>query len=186
MPSRAVLLSGLCLALLAGCGSRKGPEAGVTYFWKVVTSEVQWGDCSDESGFRASATPPQVKDNTYITYKVASDGKTASTVTCSTLDVGSCAPSTDPIVFDIAGNELTWSHQLKSAVGTSTCNLVQDETWIFEDQNLHFTLDMSNALSLDGDKTTCDRIEANQKAASPNKLGVVGCVVTFHLTGDFQ
>jgi hypothetical protein len=177
----------LVMATVSACGGRKGPEAGVTYYWQIKSASVVWGDsCSDDPDFRASVTTPATDGNTYFTYKVESDGKHATHLTCTTFNPSECTPSSDGAVMDIAGSELTWSGQSKSQIGTSACNLVQDATWTFEDKILHFTFDMSNLLSLSGTKSVCDSVEANQKAKSPNGLGVQGCVVTVHLGGDFR
>ncbi len=175
------------VVLLAGCGSRKGPEAGVTYYWQIKSSSVEWGaSCSDAPDFRASVTAPPADGTTYFTYRVEKDVKHATHMTCTSFDASQCTVATDGIVMDIAGSELTWSGQNSSQIGSSACNLVQDAAWTFDDQNLHFAMDMSNVLSLSGTKATCDGIEKNQRLKSPNGLGVTGCVVTVHVGGDFR
>ncbi len=173
----------MALAFGAACGPRKGPEADVTYFWRVTSSTVEFGDCSDSPDFRTDIQALPFTENSYVVYKVDKAVKTAQSMTCTRLDASTCTPSESGIAFAIAGTELTFTRSLKQAIGTSGCSMQQDETWTLRDEITTFSMAIANVLSLVDGTTACDNIEANLKARSPNGLGVRGCVVTFNLGG---
>jgi len=178
---------GLAAVTLLACGPRKPiPEADVVYFWHVKTSTVEFGECSDDADFRAGIAPIDFTDNSYIVYKVSKDAHTATQQDCQSLASSTCTDAVDPITFDIAGSELTFTREFKDPIGSTGCNLKQNETWTFTDQATTFSLDISNVLTLVDATTACDNVEANLKQKSPNMLGVTGCVITWKLTGDLR
>lgn len=196
----------LALVLFAGCGPRApGAQAKQTYFWRVVSSELQYGTCSDEPTFRAGLTPLKFEANSYLIYLVDKDGKTATTQACDRLDASTCKPSPTPLVFTIAGTELAFSAEQKAPILTNdtacgaltcdgahacvdgacavrspaVCQLLDTTTWLLTDKGPTGTLDITHVLSLVDNPTDCDAADKQIKAQSPNMLGLEGCVVTF-------
>ncbi|MEW5739201.1 MAG: hypothetical protein AB1938_09770 [Myxococcota bacterium] len=183
---RSLLLAVVPILVGCGGGSGSGLSPNAVYFWQITSSTVEFGQCSDDPTFRMDAQPIAFTDNSYIIYRVSQDGKTAVTQDCMRLDASTCAPSTNPITFNIAGRELTFTRESKAPVGTTGCNLQQSETWTLTDSNKTMTLDIANVLSLVDSPPACDSVEADLKMQSPNMLGVQGCVVTFKLTGNLK
>jgi hypothetical protein len=182
MPLRSLLFA----VLLAGCGQYTGPQPDATYFWQMKTSELEFGACSDAADFRMGLDPLPITDNTFVIYKVSSDGKTAVTQKCERLDSRSCSPSDSGVTWDIVGRELTFTRSTKEPIGTTGCSLQQTETWTLTDATKAMTLDLVNVLTLVDSRPACDQVEADLKARSPNMLGVEGCVITNKLTGTLE
>lgn len=184
---RVFLLAAAVLTLSAcGGGNGNGLSPNAVYFWQITSSTVEFGQCSDEPQFRMDTQPLSFTDNSYIIYKVSADGKKATTQDCTRLDATTCKDAANPVVFDVAGRELTFARESKDPVGMTGCNLQQNETWTLTDATRTMALDISNVLSLVDSPPACDSVEADLKARSPNMLGVQGCVVTFKLTGDLK
>jgi hypothetical protein len=194
------------LGLLAGCGPRAaGAQANQTYFWRVISSELEFGTCSDQPTFRAGLTPLKFEANSYLIYLVDKAGKTATTQACDRLDASTCKPAATPIVFTIAGTELDFSTDQKQpllsndtpcgaltcdadhvCVNTAcalrdppVCHLLDTTTWLLTDKGATGTLDITHVLSLVDNPADCDASDQQIKAQSPNMLGLEGCVVTF-------
>ncbi|MEW6434499.1 MAG: hypothetical protein AB1730_23605 [Myxococcota bacterium] len=182
------LLAAVALVALAACGGGNGnglaPNA--VYFWQVTSSTVEFGQCSDEAQFRMNTQPLPFTDNSYVIYRVSGDGKRATTQDCARLDATTCKDAANPIVFSIAGRELTFSRESKEPVGMTGCNLQQAETWTLTDAQKTMSLEIANVLSLVDSPPACESVENELKARSPNMLGIQGCVVTFKLTGDLK
>ncbi len=172
--------------LLAGCPQYTGPQANATYFWQVKTSTLEFGACSDAEDFRMGLTALPITDNTFVIYKISSDGTKAITQKCDRLDSRSCTPSDSNIVFDVTGRELNFSQTNKAPIGMTGCSLQQTETWTLTDATRLMTLDLVNVLTLVDSRPACDQVENDLKTRSPNKLGVEGCVITSKLTGELK
>ena len=168
------------------CGPRKGPEANATYFWKIDTSSLEWGACGDSQALRGGVGAIAVSASSYLTYKVDPAGQKAVSQTCLQLNPSSCTPSPANIVFDIAGNELTFTSSAKKTIDQSTCALQQSDTWTIVDQISTMSLEIATVLSLVDNPTSCPGVEAGIKRDSPNGLGVTGCVLTRRLTGTLR
>ncbi len=176
----------LLAALFAGCPEYTGPVADATYFWQVESSTLEVGACSDAPDFRASVKPLELTDNSFIIYKVSSDGKQAVAQTCDRLDSATCSPSASGVVFSVAGRELTFVQSSKSPIGMTGCNLQQTETWTLIDATREMTMSISNVLSLIDSPPACAQVEADLKMRSPNGMGVEGCVISFNLAGRLR
>lgn len=172
--------------LLAGCPEYTGPQKDATYFWQVKTSTIEFGACSDAEDFRSGLTALPITDNTFVIYKVSSDGTKAVTQKCDRLDSATCTPSDSMVVFDVTGRELNFSQTSKAPIGMTGCSLQQTETWTLTDATRLMTLDLVNVLTLVDAPPACDDVEADLKARSPNGLGVEGCVITSKLTGELK
>ncbi len=171
----------------AGCGPRQpGPVPGETIFWRVTSSEVTFTQCSDDPVFRADTTPIAFDENTYVIYRVEPDGKKATALKCTTLDKSSCEPSSTGVVFDVAGNELLFSKESRSPIGSAGCNLQGAQSWVLTDQGETLTMQVVNVLSLVDNTTACDAIEKQVKDQSPNKLGLQGCIVNFSVGASYR
>jgi hypothetical protein len=168
------------LALLACGGPRKaGTQANQTYFWKVVSSNIEFGQCSDETMFRAGLMPLKFEANSYLIYKADKSNATATTQTCTTLDTSTCMPSASPVVFTVAGSELAYSTSAKSALGVDGCQLLDTTTWLLTDAVTTGSLEITHVLSEVDNAAACTAAETQVKAQSPNMQGLEGCVVTF-------
>lgn len=177
----------LPLALfLSACPGYTGPQPDATYFWQIKTSTLEFGACSDAPDFRSQLMPLAITDNTFVIYKVSSDGKTATTQKCTSLDSKACAPADSPVVFDITGRELVSTQASKAPIGTTGCALQQTETSTITDATRAMTLELTNVLTLVDSPPACDSVEGDLKARSPNMLGVEGCVITRKLTGELK
>lgn len=171
---------------LAGCPQYTGPQADATYFWQVKTSAIEFGACSDAADFRMPLTALPITDNTFVIYKVSSDGTKAITQKCDRLDSSTCSQSDSMVIFDVTGRELNFSKTDKAPIGMTGCSLQQTETWTLTDATRAMTLDLVNVLTLVDSPPACDQVEADLKARSPNMLGVEGCVITSKLTGELK
>jgi hypothetical protein len=179
----------LCLAVVLGlgmtsCGGSSGPSPDAFYFWRILTSTVSFGACSDAADFRMGAQPVTISDNSYLIYRVARDVHTAVSQTCTALDAATCSPGS--FVWTIAGHELSSTTESKEAIETGGCSLSQTQTWTLTDQGKTMSLEVANVLSLVDAPTACNDIETALRARSPNMLGVDGCVVNFMLTGELR
>ena len=168
------------LLLLVACGPRQpGAAANQTYFWRVVSSEVSFGTCSDEPNFRKDLMPLKFESNSFLIYKVAADGKSAESQTCGRIDPSTCMPSTTHVVFTVANPELIFTSEGKSDLGMGGCKLLDNTTWTLTDMSTTGTLEIAHVLSLVDNPTACTTAEAQFKQQSPNMLGLEGCVVSF-------
>jgi hypothetical protein len=176
----------LAAVMLAGvaCGPAKpGPQPNVTYFWRVVSSAVEFNDnCSDEPMFRMANGPLQFEQNSYIVYRGSSDGTKAVLMSCTMLDAATCMPASSNVIFDVAGAEMSFATELKTRIGTmGTCNVLDTQTWLLTDNVSTLDVAISDTLSLVDDPATCDMIEAQAKAESTNMKGFQGCTITFKI-----
>jgi hypothetical protein len=204
----------LCVMVLAavvtGCPGTVSPqpvqgrtsvEKNAVYFWKVDSSQLEWGACSNAEDFRASVLARPVGMNTFVIYKTDETGTSAKLQTCTSIDPATCSASDSGIVFSIALNELTFVRdpplkeplRVRDETGMqrdSLCSLTQLETWTLRDQGQKFELDVTNSLGLVSDTPDggleCEMIESSLIQRSPNMTGVRGCIITFKLTGDLR
>lgn len=176
-------------------------EKNSIYFWKVASSTLEWGACSDAEDFRASVSALPVGMNSFLIYKTDADAKIAKAQTCTSLDPATCSDSSSGIVFNVAGTELTFVRdppskealRVRDTTGMerdSTCSLTQLETWTMRDNGPKFDLEVTNSLGLVSDTpdggAECDLIENSLISRSPNMAGVRGCIITFKLAGDLR
>ena len=177
----------LLLVPLLGCGPRKpGAEAGKTYYWNVTSSQVDFASCSDDPDFRNDLQPIKFDANSYFIYRVESGATTATVQNCSTFNPASCTPVDPPITLNIAANELVYSTDQRSAVGTMGCNLLDSTTWTALDQGETLTLNITHVLSLVDNEQACNAAEQSIIASSPNMTGLRGCVVTFSIGAKYD
>lgn len=170
------------LCLVAACGPTPrtpGAAPNQTYFWRVLTSEVVFGKCSDEAQFRMDLAPLKFAANSYVIYKADATGKTASTLTCDRVDPATCMPAPMQITFTVANPELIFTSTGKSALGIGGCQLQDTTTWLLVDSGPIGTLEIAHVLSEVDNPTACMAAEAQLKLQAPNKTGLEGCVVTF-------
>lgn len=180
------MLVGSLVVAAAGCGpqARKpGPNAGEFAFWRVTSSNVDFGECSDEPGLRESLGPIDAGTDRYFLYRVAPDGATARAQDCTHLSRSTCHDLDGGAVFTIAGNELTFTDESTAPITNTTCTLKVLETWTLTDQGEQCLVDVKDLLSLVGPQAECQRVEADLLRRSPNMKGVTGCVVTYTLSG---
>lgn len=169
----------VALAVLA-CGPRQpGAVAGQVYFWKVVSSAVEFGTCSDEKQFRDGLMPLKFEANSFLIYKVAADAKTAVTQTCTRVDPTTCTPSSTNVVFTVATPELVFTSEGKTPLGMAGCQLLDSSTWTLLDKGASGTLEIVHVLTEVDNPTACTAAETQLKAQAPNMTGLEGCVVTF-------
>jgi hypothetical protein len=172
----------LLVLLAAGCGPRQpGAAPNQTYFWRVMSSEVTFGACSDEPQFRKDLMPLKFESNSFLIYKVAPDGKTAVNQTCDRVDPDTCKPSATNVTFTVANPELIFVSEGKSAFGMTGCQLLDNTTWTLTDLGATGTLEITHVLSLVDNPAACMATETQFKQQSPNMLGLEGCVVTFKI-----
>lgn len=177
---RNATLALAALVACAGCGPRKpGAEANRVYYWQVTSSEVDFNRCTDDPVFRADLQPIKFDANSYFIYKVGPQATDAAVQNCSTFNPSSCAPIDPPITFAVAANELVYSTESRSAVGSQGCNLLDSTTWSAIDQGETLDLTITHVLSLVDNPAACATAEQTIIAQSPNGLGLEGCVVTF-------
>lgn len=175
------------LPLLFACGPRQpGAEAGKTYFWQVTSSNVEFSRCSDDPQFRADLQPIRFDANSYFIYKVEAGATSATVQNCTTFNTSSCAPVEPPVTMSIAANELVYSTESRSAVGTMGCNLLDSTTWTALDQGETLTLSITHVLSLVDNSAACATAEQSIIAQSPNMTGLQGCVVTFTIGAKYD
>ncbi len=204
-----VLLVMAIVAVVSGCPGTVSPppaqgrttvEKDSIYFWKVASSTLEWGTCSDAEDFRASVSALPVGMNSFLIYKTNDAGTLATAQTCTSLDPRTCSDSSSGIVFQVALTELTFvRNELKEPLRVrdttgmerdSTCSLTQLETWTMRDNGPKFELDVTNSLGLVSDTADggaeCDLIENSLISRSPNMAGVRGCIINFKLAGDLR
>ncbi|MGV3624754.1 MAG: hypothetical protein ACO1OB_28300 [Archangium sp.] len=177
----------LTLLLLTACpGPATGPTPGGTYFWRITSSTIEFGACSDEPTFREGLKPVPFGPSSFVVYRVAADGKTAATQDCSRLDAQSCTTPPDADIYDISGFELTRSETFKNPIQNSTCMLSQNINETIVEDGRKMTFDLVSILTLTDAPADCENVEKGLQQNSPNGLGVEGCVVTRRLTGDLE
>jgi hypothetical protein len=194
---------------VAACGPAKpGPQANVTYFWKITKSTVAFNDnCSDDPKFRSDNGPIAVSIDedanqngvldpgedlnkngkldtqaSYFVYQASSDAKSATLMKCGQLDPSTCTPDDSQVVFSVAGAELDFSTELRTFTGFGKCNILDTQAWILTDKVSTLDIEISDTFSLVDDPTTCDMLEKAQEMRSPNGKGFQGCTVTFNLS----
>ncbi len=176
---RCIVWASLALAT-AACGRRTGPpKPGEVLFWRVTSSSVDFNGCTDDAQFRDPLKPIAFDENTYLIFRVEPDGKKATALDCGSLSVSSCQPSASGVVFDIAGSELIFGRDQKSAITGTSCMLSSAQSWVLSDQGTTLDLTITNVLSLTDAATECAQFDEQVKNQSPNRLGLQGCVVNF-------
>lgn len=179
------------LMACGACGSYDGPQPNAVYFWKLDSSTLAWGQCSDATDFRMGVDPLAVGDSTYVVYRVSADGKTATSQQCARLDSSTCTDLDGGVRYEIVGRELTFTQAFTQPIEGSSCALAQTQTWTITDQTREMTLDISNVLTLEAsgsgpDAGSCAEVDAQLAARSPNGLGVEGCVITSTIKGTLK
>jgi hypothetical protein len=175
------LTLGALAILLVSCGPRSpGAKPGETLYWRVTSSDVSYASCTDDPQFR-TIEPIGFDENTYFIYRVERDGKKATALTCQSFDSASCVPHSSGLAFDVAGTELLYAREGKSAIGQNGCMLLDSQSWVLTDHGVAMDMEVSHILSLVDAQEACDQVEETIKAQSPNGLGVRGCIVRFTL-----
>ena len=170
------------LLLFAAC-----PEQRKVFFWHIVSSDVEFGQCTDEAWFRDTFQAPDAGDNSYLIYELSKDGKTASTVKCTHVDVSTCSDDPDPITWNVNGNELTRASTFDSSIPDAGCTIEENLTETITDNGKTMTDALSDVLSLvDETAGACADLDTQVKAHSTNGFGLEGCVVTLTLTGELK
>jgi hypothetical protein len=182
-------IAAAALAVVSCSPTPPGVQANSTYFWLVTSSGVMFNDfCSDDMTFRTMNAPLAFMDNSYIIYKGSADAKTATLMSCTMLDPSSCTPSSTtlpdggvgpPIVFDVAGAELSYQTESKAPIGTTMCNQQDDTVWLLTDHVQTLDVQITDTISLVDSDTDCGRIESDIESRSPNHKGYQGCAITF-------
>ncbi len=171
------------LLLAAACGPRTPPpKPGEVLFWRVTGSTVDFNGCTDDAQFREPLKPIAFDENTYLVYRVEQDGKKATALDCSTLSASTCQPSASGVVFEVAGNELFFARDQKTAITGTRCMLSSAQTWVLDDKGTALDMTITNVLSLTDAPTECAQFDEQVKNQSANKLGLQGCVVNFRVT----
>lgn len=192
----AALLIGSMAACDGGGERDPGPsddEFGQIFFWRVVGSEVDFGDeCTDDEGFRDEIEPIEFEKNSFLVYKVDDDGKTATDQDCSRVDGSTCDDSDLDIEYDIDDHTLTYDQEAQRDTLTSwACDLEVDGFWTLTDkgETMDFVVDLS-VLLVDqegaNDTNNCEAAEADIKAQSENGKGFDGCVITHTIDLEFE
>ena len=183
-PVRA--LAGLLVwVAVSGCERQPGVLAGRTYYWQIRSSTVEFAQCTDEPRFRAELPAISFNENSYFMYRADAAGKQATMVDCSTFEPSSCVPSTNGVVFDVAGPELVYSGESRAPAGTGGCQLQDATTWNALDEGRTLQLTITHVLSLVDAPAACQTFDDGVKAQSPNGLGLQGCVVTFRVGAEW-
>jgi hypothetical protein len=186
---------GLGVVLSCGPGSTSGPRqpgavtASRVVFWRISSSELAFGEmCSDSMSFRSQFAPLGFNDSTYLSYRVSTDGKSADSLTCESLEARSCQVTDGGIRYAVQGADLIGSRVLGAEVVGSTCRLTLDEMWVVSDFGPTTAVTISSALGLsqaDGGGSACASVDESLRVNSPNRKGVVGCVLAYSLGGTF-
>jgi hypothetical protein len=179
---RAITCASLC-GLLFACGARKPMDGkGSVIYWTVTDTAVNFVGCSDDPQFQANFTPIAVGSN--FEYRLASDGQSATSTSCTTTNSNSCTDNTS-MVFQVAGDELLLSQTLNSPVTGSTCSIEDSRNWDLVDSGQSLGITISDALSLVGDATSCAQVQQQQINRSPDKKGIQGCIINYALKASF-
>lgn len=171
-----------------GCDSERkpGPRRGETAFWRVVSSDVSFSNCSDDPSFRDGVEPIAFDENTYIIYRVDDEGLKATALACESFDTSTCRPSESGVVFDVAPPELLFTRESRSPIGGEGCNLFVVENWLLTDKGETLDMEISHTMSLVDDDLACQRVEEAIVSQSPNGIGVQGCVVKHLVAGSLN
>jgi hypothetical protein len=152
-----ILVPVLALVLsTTACGPR---EAGVTerdhgriFYWEITGAEATYGDdCTDDEEFREGSAP-QFEENSFIIYRVADDGQTATSQDCTTTNASSCSEDVDAQVYDINGTELLYDPgpEVEDIEG-SDCDLQNDQRWLLTDNGETMTAEIELLFNHVGD-----------------------------------
>lgn len=171
---------------LAACARQPPPRPNELLFWRIVSSQLDFAQCTDDPGFRGQLQPVPFDENTYLVYRVEADGKKATAQSCESFSSSSCAPHPSGMVFEVAGNELLFNTQAKQPIGQEGCNLNDAQSWVLADRGESMDLEVSHVLGLVDHATACEAIESQIKKQSPNGLGLQGCVVRFQVSGALK
>jgi|SRR5579871_1502955 len=175
------------LTVGAGCGSRKPmDDKGSLISWSITDSAVNFANCADDPMFVSNFTAFPIQS--VVAYRLAKDGQSATGVSCSDACSNcqvSCQDNT--LSYTVAGDSLLLSAQQSQAImGTNpVCNLNQTLSREYDDQGTTLSISDAYTLTLSGDTTQCGLVDSSEKMASPNGLGVEGCVVTFTGNASF-
>lgn len=179
-------------AIACACGPREpGPgerELGEVQFWEVTgDGEVSFGDaCTDAPSFRDGIEAPEFEPNSFLIFKIAEDGETATAQSCERIDPDTCEDSELDIVFEI--DEHTYTATLApqvTATSSPGCDLQLEQVWTLEDQGETLTLDVDLPATLLGEPGACAAAEAAVIAEGTNGEGIDGCVVNLHVDTEF-
>lgn len=165
-------------AAALSCGPRApGARPNETLFWQIRSSEISFSQCSDDPAFREGAEPLPYDERSFLVYRVAPDGRTATALSCGSLDVRSCVPTEPAITYEVAGPELYFATDAKTPLGNSGCQLKSTESWLLSDLGEELRAEISTVFALVDAPDACKSIDDALKARSPNGLGYDGCVV---------
>lgn len=181
MKLRALLL--LSLLVFAACPA----DERKAFFWRITSANVEFGACTDEAWFRDAFAAPDAGDNTYLIYQLAKDGKTATDLECTRVDIDTCKVPANPIVWDVNGKELTRSVTFNSSIPDAGCSIQENLTDTITDKGKTMSNSVVDIISLvDETAGACADLDARVKDHSTNGFGLEGCVVTLQLTGELK
>ncbi len=178
--------------IAVACGPREpGPgerELGEVQFWEVTgDGEVTFGDaCTDSADFRDGIDAPEFEPNSFLVFKIAEDGETATAQSCERIDPDTCEDNELDIVFEI--EEHTYTATLDSQVTPTSslgCDLQLAQVWTLEDEGETLTLDVDLPATLIGDAAACAAAEEAVIAEGTNGQGIDGCVINLHVDTEF-
>lgn len=189
-----IRLLGPLLVLLAACGPREpGPHSGERVVWRVDTVQTTFGACTDDADFRERLSTFDVQTGAYLAYEVADDGKSATSLVCSSFDPSTCDSDPNAVTFTTLKNQLLFTESVtqqafnkqmpNGEVIPSECLLDLTATWnlIDEGESMDFKVDFLYGLS--GSATECPQIEEQLVEDSQNGEGIDGCTVTLSMEG---
>lgn len=170
------------LLVFAAC-----PEQRKVFFWHITSANVEFGACTDEAWFRDAFQAPDAGGNAYLMYEVSKDGKTASSIDCTHVDADTCTTPANPIVWQVAGSELTRTATFDSSIPDAGCTIEENITDTISDNGKTMSDSLVDVISLvDEQVGACADLDTQVKAHATNGFGLEGCVVTLKLGGELK
>lgn len=170
------------LLVFAAC-----PEPRKAFFWRITSSSVEFGQCTDEAWFRDSFQAPDAGDSTYLIYEISKDGKTATGLDCTRVDIDTCTTPVNAITWQVNGKELSRTATFDSSIPDAGCTIEENLTDTITDNGKTMDDAVVDVISLvDEQAGACADLDTQVKAHATNGFGLEGCVVTLKLTGELK
>lgn len=191
---------GRLLALLAmlglgasGCGPRPpGPnedERGKVTHWEVVDASQTFEQCTDAPDWRAGFGDPQELIGSFLSYRVAEDGATATALACETTAPETCRPVEPPRVYQIAENTLVAEESpLMAPVEGIDCEQSVQTTWALLDEGEDLAVEVATQYELTGSSTACADLDEIfvRIGTETNTFGISTCSVVLRARAEHR
>lgn len=190
---RPLVLLSVLGPLTGGCGPRPpGPnedERGKVTHWEVVGASQTFEQCTDAPDWRAGFGDPGRLVGSFLSYRVADDGATATGLACESTAPDTCEPVDPPRVYRITENTLVSEEgPVLAPVEGIDCEQSVQTTWTLLDEGEDLAVEIATRYELSGSSTACADLDEIfvRIGTEANTFGIASCSVVLNAQAEHR